>query len=104
MAESTMIVLVFEDEKAAERLFDTLQQTLKAESFPVDAAAVAVYEHNGEVTVRQMVHPLSESGFTPHLWEFMIKTCSRDGGITLTTGFSSSSGNCFSLVPQPSSP
>jgi len=32
MAESTVIVLVFEDEKAAERLFDTLQETLKAES------------------------------------------------------------------------
>ncbi len=33
MADSTVAALVFENEKAAERLFDTLQETLKAESF-----------------------------------------------------------------------
>ena len=74
MADSTVVVLVFEDEKAAERLFDTLQQTLKAESFPIDNAAVAIYKQDGEVIVKQMVHSLSENGFTAQLWEFLIKT------------------------------
>ncbi len=41
MADSTVVALVFEDEKAAERLFNTLEQTLKAESFPIDNAAVS---------------------------------------------------------------
>jgi uncharacterized membrane protein len=69
-----VIVLVFEDEKAAERLFDTLQETLKAEALPVDNAAVAIYEQNGEVIVKQMVHALSENGFNARFWEFLIKT------------------------------
>lgn len=74
MADSTMVALIFEDEKAAEHLFDTLQQTLKAESLPVDNAAVAIYRQNGEVIVRQMVHPIGENGFDSQLWEFLIKT------------------------------
>ncbi|MBV9230536.1 MAG: hypothetical protein JOZ18_14600, partial [Chloroflexi bacterium] len=74
MPESTVIILVFEDEKAADRLFNALQETLKAESFPVDAAAVAIYRQNGEVIVKQMVDPISENGFNARLWEFLIKT------------------------------
>ena len=74
MAESTVIVLIFEDEKAAERLFDTLEETLKTKLLPVDDAAVAIYEQNGEVIVKQMVHPISENGFNPRLWELLIKT------------------------------
>ncbi len=74
MADSTIVALIFEDEKGAERLFDTLQETLKAESFPVDNAAVAIYKQNGEVIVKQMVHLISENGFNSQLWEFLIKT------------------------------
>lgn len=74
MADSTMAVLIFEDENAAERLFDTLEETLKAGSFSIDDAAVAIYKQDGEVIVKQWAHPFSENGFTPQLWEFMIKT------------------------------
>jgi uncharacterized membrane protein len=74
MADSTMVVLVFEDEESAERLFDTFEETLKAGSFPIDDAAVAIYKQNGEVVVKQWAHPLSENGFTPQLWKFVIKT------------------------------
>jgi hypothetical protein len=34
MADSTMIVLVFDDERGAEHLFDEFEEMLKAESFP----------------------------------------------------------------------
>ncbi len=74
MADSTVVVLVFEDEQAAERLFDTLQETLKAESFPVNNAAMATYKQNGEVIVQQWSHPISENGFSHEHWEFLIKT------------------------------
>ena len=74
MAESTVVVLVFEDEKDGERLFDTLQQRMAVESFPVNNAAVAIYRQDGEVTVRQMIHQISENGFSPRDWEFLIKT------------------------------
>ena len=74
MADSTVVALVFEDEEAAERLFDTLEETLKAESFPVDNAAVVIYKQNGEVIVKQWSHPISENGFHPQHWEFLIKT------------------------------
>lgn len=74
MADSTMVVLVFEDEEGAERLFDTFEETLNAESFPIDDAAVAIYKQTGEVSVKQWAHPLSENGFTPQLWKFVIKT------------------------------
>lgn len=74
MADSTVIVLIFEDEQAADHLFDTLQETLKAESFPVDNAAVATYKQSGEVIVQQWSHPISENGFSPQHWEFLIKT------------------------------
>ena len=73
MADSTIIILVFEDE-GAERLFDEFEETLKAESFPIDDAAVAIYRQTGEMLVKQWAHPLSENGFTPDLWMFMIKT------------------------------
>ncbi len=53
MADSTVAILVFEDEKAAQRLFDTLEEMLKAASFPIDDAAVVVYKQNGEVIVTQ---------------------------------------------------
>lgn len=74
MADSTMIVLVFEDEMAAERMFDAFEETLQAESFPIDDAAVAIYKQDGEMVVKQWAHPLSENGFTPQLWKFVIKT------------------------------
>lgn len=74
MADSTMIVLVFEDEEGAERLFNTFEETLEAESFPIDDAAIALYKQGGEVIVKQWAHPLSENGFTPQLWKFVIKT------------------------------
>ena len=74
MADSTVVALVFEDEQAAERLFATLQETLKAESFPVDNAAVAIYKQDGEVIVKQWSHPISDNGFHPDHWEFLIKT------------------------------
>ena len=74
MADSTVVVLVFEDEQAAERLFDTLQEALKAESFPVDNAAMAIYKPSGEMLVKQWSHPISENGFSPEHWEFLIKT------------------------------
>jgi len=74
MADSTVVALVFEDEEAAERLFNTLEETLKAESFPVDNAAVATYRQNGEVIVKQWSRPTSENGFYPQQWEFLIKT------------------------------
>ncbi|MBA2681468.1 MAG: DUF1269 domain-containing protein [Ktedonobacteraceae bacterium] len=74
MADSTVVALVFEDENAAERLFNTLEQTLKAESLPIDNAAVAIYKQDGEIIVRQMVHPISENGFDTQLWEFVIRT------------------------------
>lgn len=74
MADSTMIVLVFEDEEGAERLFDAIEEMVKAESFPIDDAAVAIYKQDGEVVVKRWSHPLSENGFTPQLWQFVIKT------------------------------
>ena len=74
MADSTVAILVFEDENGAERLFDTLQETLKSTSFPADNAAVAVYRPNGAMIVKHWSHPLSENGFNPQLWEFLIKT------------------------------
>ncbi len=74
MADSTVAVLVFEDEKAAQRLFDTLEEMLKTASFPIDDAAVVVYKQTGEVIVTQWAHPLSENGFTPQLWEFLMQT------------------------------
>ncbi len=74
MADSTVVALVFEDEKAAERLFNTLEDTLKAESFPVDNAAVAIYKQDGEIIVKQKVHTISENGFDAQLWEFLIRT------------------------------
>ena len=74
MADSTVIALVFEDENAAERLFDTLEETLKTKSFPVDNAAIVVYKKSGETTVKQWSHPISENGFQPQHWEFLIKT------------------------------
>ncbi len=74
MADSTVAILVFEDEKAAQRLFDTLEEMLKAASFPIDDAAVVVYKQNGEVIVTQLAHPLSENGFSSQLWEFLVRT------------------------------
>ena len=74
MADSTMVVLVFEDERGAELLFDEFEEMLKAEAFPLDDAAVAIYKQTGEVLAKQWAHPLSENGFTPELWTFVIKT------------------------------
>lgn len=74
MAESTVIALVFEDEQAADHLFDMLEQIMTAESFPVDNAAVAVYRQSGEVIVKQMTYLTGESGFSPRIWEFLLKT------------------------------
>ncbi len=74
MADSTVIVLIFEDEGGAERLFDNFEETLKAEAFPIDDAAVAIYKQTGEMLVKQWAHPLSENGFTSELWTFVIKT------------------------------
>jgi len=74
MADSTIIVLVFDDERGAERLFDEFEETLKAETFPIDDAAVVVYKQTGEMLVNQWAHPLSENGFTPALWTFVINT------------------------------
>lgn len=74
MADSTMIVVVFEDEMAAESMFDVFEETLEAEAFPIDDAATAIYRQNGEVIVKQWAHPLSENGFTSQLWTFLIKT------------------------------
>ena len=67
MADSTMIVLLFDDEGGAERLFDEFEETLKAEAFPIDAAAAVIYKQTGEMSVKQWAHPLSENGFTPSL-------------------------------------
>lgn len=78
MADSMMIVLVFEDEGGAERLFNEFEETLKAESFPIDDAAVATYKQTGEVLVKQWAHPLSENGFTSELWTFVIKMLLSD--------------------------
>lgn len=74
MADSTVIVLLFEDERGAELLFDEFEEMQKAEAFPIDDAAVAIYKQTGEMLVKQWVHPLSENGFTPELWAFVIKT------------------------------
>ncbi|GHO87381.1 DUF1269 domain-containing protein [Dictyobacter formicarum] len=74
MADSTMIVLLFDDERGAERLFDEFEETLKDESFPIDDAAVVTYKQTGELLVKQWSHPLSENGFTSELWTFVIKT------------------------------
>jgi uncharacterized membrane protein len=74
MADSTVIVLLFEDEGGAALLFDEFEETLKAESFPIDDAAVAIYKQTGEMLVKQWAHPLSENGFTPELWTFVINT------------------------------
>jgi uncharacterized membrane protein len=69
-----MIVLVFEDERGADLLFDEFEETLKAETFPIDDAAVVIYRQTGEMLVKQWAHPLSENGFTPALWTFVINT------------------------------
>lgn len=74
MADSTLIVVVFADERGAGLLFDEFEEMLKAEAFPIDDAAVAVYRQNGEMSVKQWVHPLSENGFTPALWAYVIDT------------------------------
>ncbi|GHO94667.1 membrane protein [Reticulibacter mediterranei] len=74
MADSTMIVLVFDDEKGADLLFDEFEETLKAEAFPLDDAAVVIYKQTGEMSVKQWAHPLSENGFTLALWTFVIHT------------------------------
>lgn len=74
MADSTMVVLVFEDERGADLLFNEFEEMLKAEAFPIDDAAVAIYKQTGEMLVKQWAHPLSENGFTPELWTFVIKT------------------------------
>jgi uncharacterized membrane protein len=74
MADSTVVVLLFEDEGGAGRLFDEFEEMLKAEAFPIDDAAVAIYKQTGEMLVKQWAHPLSENGFTPALWTFVIKT------------------------------
>jgi uncharacterized membrane protein len=79
MADSTMIVVVFDDEEGAGHLFDEFEETLKAESFPIDDAAVAIYKkQTGEMFVKQWAHPLSENGFTPALWAFVINTLLSD--------------------------
>ena len=49
MAESTVVALVFEDENDAERLFDTLQQTLEVASFPINNAAITTYRQKGVI-------------------------------------------------------
>ncbi|GHO96478.1 hypothetical protein KSF_065260 [Reticulibacter mediterranei] len=35
---------------------------------------MAIYKQTGEMLVKQWAHPLSENGFTPALWMFVIKT------------------------------
>lgn len=87
MADSTMIVLVFEDEEGAGRLFDEFEETLKAELFPIDDAAVVIYKQTGEMFVKQWAHPLSENGFTPELWTFVIKILLSDWGYHLDDWF-----------------
>lgn len=78
MADSTMIVVIFEDERGAKLLFDEFEETLKAETFPIDDTAVAIYRQSGEMSVRQWAHPLSENGFTPALWAFVINALLSD--------------------------
>ena len=81
MADSTVIALIFEDEKGADRLLDTIEETLILELFPIDDAAVAVYKQDGAVVVKQWAHPLSDNGFSPQLWEFLIKTLLSGWGL-----------------------
>src|SRR5207248_11476962 len=50
----------------------------KAETFPIDDTAVAIYKQSGEMFVKQWAHPLSENGFTPALWTFVINTLLSD--------------------------
>jgi uncharacterized membrane protein len=97
MADSTVIALVFEDEKAADRLFQTLEETMKAETFPIDTAAVAIYKQNGEVIVKQMVHSFSENGFTPQLWEFLIRTLLSGWGYHIDDWFLEQFKHVFQL-------
>ncbi len=35
---------------------------------------MAIYKQSGEIIVKTWTHPISENGFNPQFWEFLIKT------------------------------
>ncbi len=78
MAESTVIVLVFEDEKAAECLFDTLEETLKAgypKVWPFPTKRLATSEKTGESALQGSSRSLTEIKLLPtNFVDFVTRT------------------------------
>ena len=74
MAESTMIVLVFDEEQRAEQLWQRLEELQRSGLVPRNDAAMVICRQDGQVIVQQVVHAASEGDFNVQTWEFIIKT------------------------------